>query len=222
LVAAGSVGYGLGPAVIELDRRIRSADPLMQAATPVLDRLLGDLEPYATRLLCRLNRDQVMCITERRGPDAEVRLSYERGRPMPLLRGAPSKAILAYLPSRAAERLWEREGGGADDDWADFRARLARIRKQGVVISQGEVDPGVVGVAACVFDPQGRPIGAISAVVPEVMATPPNVARISTLVRASAEEISATLFEWERARLRPPVAGPPARRDRGPTLSAQS
>lgn len=201
LVPMGSVGYGLGPAIIELDRRIRMADPLVQSAAPVLRQLLGDLDPAATILLCRLYRDQVMCIAQRQGRDSQGRLSYERGRPMPMLRGAPSKAILAHLPSRAAERLWEAESESAKQgDWKSFRTQLLKIRKAGVVVSHAEIDPGVVGVAACVFDPQGRPIGSVCAVLPEPAAPPPVVARVSTLVRASADEISATLFEREMER----------------------
>jgi len=213
LAPMGPVGYGLGPAIIELDRRIRMADPLVQSAAPVLRRLLGDLDPAATILLCRLYRDQVMCIAQRQGrespgrenlgrgvPDRESLggLSYERGRPMPMLHGAPSKAILAHLPSRAAERLWEAEAEESKPgDWKSFRAQLLRIRKAGVVVSHAEIDPGVVGVAACVFDPQGRPIGSVCAVLPESGVSQPVVARVSTLVRASADEISATLFERE-------------------------
>ena len=212
LAPMGSVGYGLGPAIIELDRQIRLADPLVQSAAPVLRRLQNDLDPTVTILLCRLYRDQVMCVAQRLGRDAQPHLSYERGRPMPMLRGAPSKAILAHLPSRAAERLWEvdEEAGAAEADWKAFRAELSRIRKAGLVVSHSEIDPGVVGVAACVFDPQGRPIGSICTVLPEPVAQP-TIARVSALTRASADEITATLFEREAAR----QAAPPARAGRG-------
>jgi DNA-binding IclR family transcriptional regulator len=211
LAPMGSFGYALGPAIIELDRRIRLADPLVQSATPVLRRLLADVDPAATILLSRLYRNQVMCVAQALGPDARPGLSYERGRPMPLLRGAPSKAILAHLPSRAAERLWEAEGSPEEGDWKAFRAHLAKIRKAGVAVSHSEVDAGVVGIAACVFDPQGRPIGAVCTVLPNEAASPPMIARVSTLTRASADEVSATLFEQEASRQtladQPPVQG---------------
>ncbi|HTI67918.1 MAG TPA: IclR family transcriptional regulator [Caulobacteraceae bacterium] len=203
LAPMGSLGYALGPAIIELDRQIRLADPLVQSAAPVLRRLLQDVDPAATVLLCRLYRDQVMCVAQNPGRNARIGISYERGRPMPMLRGAPSKAILAHLPSRAAERLWVAQSPElrhSQGDWKAFRAHLTKIRKAGVAVSHSEIDAGVVGVAACVFDSQGRPIGAIAAVLPEDTASPPVIARVSTLTRASADEITATLFEREASR----------------------
>ena len=218
LAPMGSVGYALGPALIELDRRIRQADPLVQSAAPVLRRLLADVDPGATVLLCRLYRDQVMCVAQAPGKTARADLSYERGRPMPMLRGAPSKVILANLPARAAERLWEQEAqelGEVQGDWKAFRAHLTRIRKAGVAVSHAEIDAGVVGVAACVLDPQGRPMGAICTVLPEDAASPPAVARVSTLTRASADEISATLYEREAGRLALAARPEAARKPRG-------
>jgi DNA-binding IclR family transcriptional regulator len=165
----------------------------------VLRRLLEHVGPDATLLLCRLYRDQVMCVAQLRGPKALAHLAYERGRPMPLLRGAPSKAILAQLPARRAEQLWQSEArkGARDPEWPSFRSHLASIRKAGVVVSNSEVDSGVIGVAACVFEQPGRPVGALCAALPNETATPPMIARVSILVRASADEITATLAERE-------------------------
>jgi len=215
LAPMGSLGYGLGPAIIELDRQIRLADPLVRAAGPVLRRLLADLEPTMTILLCRLYRDQVMCVAQRQGREAMTHLSYERGRPMPMLRGAPSKAILAYLPGRAADRLCAAqavEPGKPRVDYVAFKAELARIRKAGIVVSHSEIDPNVIGVAACVFDPDGRPIGSVCTVLPEEGAPAPAIARVSTLTRASADEITAILFEQDAALQ--PAAPSPTRRGR--------
>ncbi len=224
LAPMGSVGYGLGPAIIELDRQIRQSDPLVQSAAPVLRRLLDHVGPTAGLLLCRLYRDQVMCVAEVRGARAVEHTSFERGRPMPLLRGAPSKAILANLPPRRAEQLWLGEAPretDRDPDWARFRAHLAGIRKAGVVVSHGEVDPGVVGVAAPVFEQPGRrTIGAVAAVLPEETATPPVIARISILIRASADEITATLAEREERK--PPPGPTETPSPKSPATSLQS
>ena len=194
----GSIGYALGPGIIELDRNIRLADPLVQAARAVQDRLLADIDPASTVLLCRLYRSQVMCVAQSVGRAAQTAPMYERGRPMSIMKGAPAKAILAHLPNRVAERLWEAEGGGSDPGgWRPLRDELAKIRKAGVVVSHAEVQAGVVGVAACITDGQAKPIGSICAVLPEEGATPPAIARASTLTRASADEISAALAGLE-------------------------
>lgn len=202
LVPMGTRRYALGPSIIELDHRIRVADPFLAEAEPVVEQLLADAGSVATVILCRLLRDRVMCVAQRLGREASPRHSkpYERGRPMPLLRGAPSKAILAGLPARAAERLWEaqsKELGLSREDWSAFRAHLTKIRKAGVAVSRSEIEPGVVGIAAAVQSPQGGPLAAICTVLPEEVATPGVISRVSALTRASAEQISAALYERE-------------------------
>jgi DNA-binding IclR family transcriptional regulator len=94
-------GYVLGPMVVELDRQIRLADPLLEAA----DELPGKLaeQTGGTVLLCRFHGSKVMCIHQVKGRNPALSVSYERGRAMPLYRGATSKIILAYLPAAAAQ-----------------------------------------------------------------------------------------------------------------------
>ena len=221
----GSLGYALGPAIIELDRNIRLADPLVQAARAVQARLLADVDPAATVLLCRLYRNQVMCVAQAVGKAAHTAPSYERGRLMPMTRGAPAKAILAYLPSRAAEKLWDLETHGGQSepgDWKAFREDLARIRKAGVVISRSEIQPEMVGVAACIFNGQSKPIGSICAALPAQGATPPALARASALTRASADEITATMAERESGHQAARGGTTPARTDAAAKLPIQA
>ena len=104
LAAAGFVervpghGYALGPAIVELDRQVRLADPLLQASRDELRRLADDTG--GTALLCGYYGAKVLCIHEERGQRGPPAISYERGRAMPLYAGATSKIILASLPER--------------------------------------------------------------------------------------------------------------------------
>ena len=101
----GSHAYVLGPAVIELDRNIRLSDPLITVAKPAMRWLAEQAPMSCTVLLCRLYRERVMCIEQWEKPGGTGEVSYERGRPMPLSRGAPSKTILAQLPPRRLATL---------------------------------------------------------------------------------------------------------------------
>lgn len=149
----GSKGYVLGPAIIELDRNIRMSDPLIIAAKPAM-RWLAEQAPVACIvLLCRLYRDRVMCIHQEEKPGTGGEVSYERGRPMPLFRGAPSKAIIAQLPPRrlasiVADARAERSlPDGQAPDLEELRLELRQIRRQGFCITRAEVDKGIVGIA---------------------------------------------------------------------------
>jgi DNA-binding IclR family transcriptional regulator len=67
-------------------------------------------------VLARLYGDRVICAVNERHESADLVTSYERGRPMPLTRGATSKTILAQLDGRRLKKLLEnaREDGPAN------------------------------------------------------------------------------------------------------------
>lgn len=138
-----------GPRVIELDRLIRKTDPLLKLAVPKMKELGRDIRGVV--LLCGLRGDQVICTHEERTDDRVV-TSYERGRPMPLLRGATSKVILANLPTYHQKSLMLNYGPqiaevGLGTSWSEFRNNLRKIRVAGFAIGKGELDKGVVGFA---------------------------------------------------------------------------
>ncbi len=164
-------GYVLGPKVVELDRQIRLADPLLEAAEALLDQLAE--ESGGTVLLCRLHGNTVMCIHQVRGRNPALSVSYERGRAMPLYRGATSKVILAYLPQPQLRQLWATErqtlvAAGLPDDFAQFSKLLGRIRELGHCMAQGEVDPEVAGIAVALRDGEHL-LGSLSIVLPAAL-----------------------------------------------------
>lgn len=161
--------YVIGPAIIELDRQTRLRDPLILAAHDEMNRLgealLGDDDVV---LLCRSYKLTVMCIDQRAPAVPRQQVSYERGRPMPLERGAASKAILAHLPPRVLRRYYDQTYPlGVNPTWAQFRQPLRTIRRTGLSVTHGELDLGRVGVSAPVFAAGGEVIGSIGLVLSE-------------------------------------------------------
>ncbi len=167
-VAQGA--YALGPRIIELDRQIQRSDPLLHIAESVM---LGLLQPARGQvvLLCSLFRDEVLCVHQI-GGDKELALSYSRGRPIPLFRGATSKVILAWLPERRLTRLYvdhldEIRKAKLGRTREEFLASLKAIRRQGHAITHGEVDASVVGLAVPLFSGERAVIGSLSVVFSE-------------------------------------------------------
>ena len=190
--------YVLGPAIVELDRKVRAADPVLKLARPVMERLLRHLREPAAVLLCRYYRQKVMCIhqeTNRGGGAAscEPVSSYERGALRPMFRGATSKVILGHLPPRTIVNLWrdhrrEIVANGMGPGFEDFKAALRALRREPVNVSSSEVDEGRTGIAAPIFDEAGRVNDSLSI----VLLSPPaggRVARLSIAVQAAAREI---------------------------------
>ena len=195
--------YILGPAVMAYDRQLRLQDPLLQVARPVMTRLVKRNGGDGVALLCRRFRQQVMCVHQAFEQKPAHAVSYERGRPMGLIRGAASLVILANLPVRTLRALWREESAeitatGLGADWDAFRASLKKIRMAGVWVTRGQLDKGMIGVAAPIWQADRQIVGSIGIVLPEVSTTPEEIAGTSALVQAAAREIDAGLVEAGR------------------------
>jgi DNA-binding IclR family transcriptional regulator len=196
--AGGS--YVLGPAIIEFDRQIRIGDPLIKVAGPVMRKLVAQAGHVGVALLCRIYRNRVMCVHQESEGRSDHGVGYERGRPMPLFRGASSKIIFAHLPSRSARWFVLKHqdqiaASGLGSDWEAIKANLRRMRATGICITRSEVDRDRVGIAAPVFDPGGKVLGSVSLAVAHADATHQFVANASMLVAAAGREIDQGLRE---------------------------
>lgn len=172
-VAHAGIGrYMLGPAIIALDRVARRSDPLLVQGGSALDTLVSATPVDVVGLLCRLYQMKVMCVEEHASDGANFAVSYERGRLMPLFRGAASKVILAHIERRRVRRIYEENSDeiaiqGLGRDWTEFRQTLRRIRSHDVFVTRGELDPGRVGLSVPLLDGSGVAFGSISVVLAE-------------------------------------------------------
>ncbi|MBI2958917.1 MAG: IclR family transcriptional regulator [Betaproteobacteria bacterium] len=194
--------YALGPRIIELDRQIRHGDPFLRAGERVMQALLRPNRGQVV-LLCSLFRDRVLC-THQASRDTELALSYTRGRPMPLFRGATSKVILAWLPERRLTRLFlenqaEIRKAGLGRTREEFLAALKTIRRQGCSVTHAEIDPGVIGIAAPVFDGERSVIGSLSIVFPEDRFPKSRADRLAAELKRAAESIRVELGKLAEA-----------------------
>jgi DNA-binding IclR family transcriptional regulator len=172
LVKSRTGFYSMGPAVIVYDRLTRKTDPLIAHAQPLMRDLIASSGVECVALLCRLFRMTVLCVAQEVTGKADFAVSYERGRPMPLFRGAASKAILAHVERRKLRRYFHEFSADIAQaelgrNWAEFKASLRRIRAANFCITRGELDVGAVGISAPVFSSEGEILGSLSLVVSE-------------------------------------------------------
>lgn len=161
LVSLPGEGLTLGPRVTELDFLMRHSDPLIAAGAPFL-KILAMRYP-GSAFITRWYERKLLCIASEVS-DPELRSSYTRGRPMPLLRGAISRVIMAYLPRRDQDAIIAAhlpDLGGPGTTPTLFHEGLRKIRRAGVCSAWGEVTPGVVGVAAPILMADRTPVGAL-------------------------------------------------------------
>lgn len=188
-------GYALGARIVELDRQIRLGDPLLHAAGPLPQQLAR--ESGGTVLLCRLHARTVLCILEVTGSAPGLTVSYERGRAMPLYRGATSKILLAHLPPARLRQLLELDAEAMAAarlplNLPDLQNALAPLRTQGHVITRGEVDANAVGLAAPLLD-NTRLLGSLSVVLPATRFTRTTEQRVLSMLKSCTRRIEARL-----------------------------
>lgn len=207
LTSLPDVGYTLGPRIAELDYGMRERDPLISASRPVMAELLQDTPGIA--LLCRRYKDRVLCVHQEQGR-ASFHSNYERGRARPLLQGAASRIILAYLPSAAIRKLYEAQPAavreaGLGDSLNAMRAKLRAIRQDGWDKTESQVTRGVTGIAAPIFDRRNNVLGSLSVTVGAEHVGDKRAAEIAQRVMNGAQIVTRTIARTHV----PPVEAPP-------------
>lgn len=197
-VANGS--YILGPRIIELDRQIRSCDPVYVAGGPPMMRLAARTGHSA--LLCILFSDTVMCVREELSKDAPPEL-FSRGQKRSLFSGAASKVILAHLPVHQLRSLFARHRkniatAGLGADWEGFLKALRQTRQDGYCQTTGEFAPGIVGIAAPLFNRGGNVLGSLGIAMSASKAVRARFAPLREAVMKAAAEATERISTGRR------------------------
>ncbi len=192
LVRVASASYSLGPRIIELDYQIRQSDPLLKAGLAVINDLVASTGCEIN--LIGLYGEQIVTTHQQHGVE-RLPLSFGRGRPMPLFRGAGSKIIVANFPRTRLKKIHaghrqQVEEAGLGADWDSFKASMATIRRAGFAVSKGELDAGFVGVAAPVFTADGEILGSVIAALSLQRLGITDLDRLVGLVKSGARRIS--------------------------------
>jgi DNA-binding IclR family transcriptional regulator len=204
LVSSGFIeecdgGFRLGPQVLELARLARKGVGLSEISRPIM-RELAD-EVGETVLLTRRSGSAVVCL-ELEESVSPVRLSYERGHVLPINAGAAAQVLLAWagpddLADVLASTRLEKFTEHTLTEETQLRERLEKIRATGFAIARGELDSGVLGIAAPIHLPNGGIAAAVSIAGLEFRIPRSREKRIVESVRATADRISERLAQIE-------------------------
>lgn len=183
--------YIVGPKIIRLDHFIRSTTPTIVAAAPIMK----DLSDFTgcTVLLSNIYNDEVLNVHVESNVDASF-LTYNRGVPHPLFRGATSKIIFANLPKSRLQKMYDDyksqiKAAKLGETFQIFYHNMTKIKKMGYCISKGELDENVSGIAAPIFY-KNQVNGSITLVYPSARENVYNIERLIELVCNAAESIT--------------------------------
>lgn len=164
-VMESSGTYLPGPMCLPLAWGFDQLSYLVQEAHNELEALARNTGESVGLLTAANN--QVVCLDMVESPSS-LRCSFAKGRGLPLWKGASAKTLLAFMDSDrrvAALRHLEREGLHNEDILA-LKTALEPIRAQGYCISDSEVDEGVWGISAPIFQQYGHAVAAITLMAP--------------------------------------------------------
>ena len=164
--------YGLGPRIVELERKIQISDPLLNCSRPLMAEFASNFK-NSVLLLCGLWGDRVLCLhqeaaqTEGQHPPI---IQRARGIPFPLFKGAASLSILASLPLAKRRSIYEANTEsiaqmGLGQSWDEFRRQTRVIRDKGTVTTTGTYRSNLVGVAAPILNEEGTAIGSVTRIL---------------------------------------------------------
>ncbi len=202
LVSAGYLnespdgGFQLGSKVVELAQVARGRNNLVDLAGP---EMLAVAERFGqTVLLTKLVAGAILCVEQVDAPAQFVRLSYRRGGQMAMNAGASALVCVAWLSDieldfLLQERPLQRISDDTITDPAAFRARLARIRSDGYVVTRGEVDVEGMGIAVPIFASDGRVVAGLSVVGLQTRISAEAVPQIIDMLQQSARVVSGGL-----------------------------
>jgi IclR family transcriptional regulator, acetate operon repressor len=163
---AGRRGTTLGLWILELARSVE--DRLdAELVAPAREVMTGLAHAHGeTAILTAPGGTHAMCLASVESDHHAMRLSYDRWRAAPMHLGASGKVLLAHLDEGHAERILAgpppHPEGGAQIPVATLRTQIAATRRDGYLVTDGELDPGATAVAAPVLDARGRPVAGLS------------------------------------------------------------
>src|ERR1039457_954659 len=120
-------------------------------------------------------------------------------RPVPPHGGALGRVLLASGPAELPRGRLERCTARTITSRAELDANLAEVRERGYAITDEELEPGLVAVAAPVRRDGGTVVAALSVSAPATRLTPARMAGVAAECAAQAAAVSAALGHRQQA-----------------------
>jgi DNA-binding IclR family transcriptional regulator len=206
LTATGWVDRGPRRGVYRLGLSLMTIGGLVEDHLDIRDASLPSLRELVdatgvTSFLCVRRGPRAVCL-ERIEGYAVQSLAMLLGGSLPLYAGAAPRALFAFLPDAEQGAILkdtsqQLNGDPPRPDDKDIVADIARIRRAGYSVSDGDVTPGIASLGAPVFNHRGEVQGALSlSGLRGQVLNPANVDDTVALVRLAAGKASAALG-WE-------------------------
>ena len=186
--------YHLSPRFISLARAAEAAETLIGVADPVMRDLVR--ECGETVIFVRLIARVPVCV-HRVESEHHLRATFEPGQPLPLLRGASGRVLLAGLPERLRREHLAPLSKSDPAAIARIEETLAKVAASGWATSEEEIDHGVWAASAAVTDGRST-VAALTVPSPLVRAPAAQQQRLLGQVQAAAAKLSSLIANTQQ------------------------
>lgn len=188
--------YSLGMRVLELASNVSDSFSIKKIASPYLGMLQAKLG--MTTFLGVLDNDEVLYIDKRDDPGNPISFTSNIGTRRPPYWGMMGSILMAYLPDSEIKRILQKKPLTASTKKSivkkdNFVRWLSQVKSQGFVIDTEMALDGITGVAAPVFEHQGRVVAGIGVGFISSSVKVKDLNRITKEVTKTAKEISKEL-----------------------------
>lgn len=186
--------YQVGPVLIALGERARSASDLASTARGVLEQLARTTGETAT---LEILDDRRMLIIDEVAGQHLTGAGLSIGTSWALHATSSGKALLAALPARERVQLLRgrlrRFTASTITNRDELDHELAVIIERGFAHADGELEDGFAAVSAVVYDALGEPIAALSVNAPSIRLRGSAVMSAGRRVRVASRRVSVAL-----------------------------
>ncbi|MDI3257029.1 MAG: IclR family transcriptional regulator [Kyrpidia sp.] len=187
--------YKLGYAILDMASRLLESVDLRQEARPYLEELADHTHEVVHLVV--LDHGEVVYIEKVEGTET-IRMHSRVGARAPVHCTGVGKAILAFLPEEDVKMIVEKRGLEPHTPqtitrWPQLQAELQQVRERGFAVDREENEPGIVCVAAPIWDHTGRVCAALSVSAPKMRMSDARVNDLADRVRRAGLAVSARL-----------------------------
>ncbi|MCL6446610.1 MAG: IclR family transcriptional regulator [Armatimonadetes bacterium] len=151
--------YGLGVYLVVLGARAAEFSDHLEIVRPYLRRLME--ETQLTSVLLQPASDHRLMYVLKEEPDVGIRVNVTLGQYFPVTTTSFGKCYLAFMDKTKLDQIIKEVGirqftPKTITNVDELRENLKQVVRRGYAVSYEEHTPGVVGIAAPIFDLNGR------------------------------------------------------------------
>jgi len=181
--------YCLSLKLVRLAGMVRATSNVCEIARPVMAEV--NRQTSETITLNTISGYDRLCLDVVDTPSPLMSM-VRPGQSMPMLLGASSRILMAYMTREELDDVLKITAAKADLDRDGLDRELSRFRRQGYALSRGQRIPGLTAIAVPIFDINGRVQHNLALTGPSIRVDPKDLEYVELLV-AAGRDISTRL-----------------------------